>query len=125
VGVGVAVAGTCDTVGVGVLPLGQPPSALLTAAINSLIATIPSPFTSNAVQVLKGLLPSAMLTPVMSSLMATVPSALQSPVHCAPARTGLMASTASGATAAKHSACSARRCEDIRNINQPPDLKSL
>src|SRR5262249_9783830 len=57
---------------------GQPLCAAPTAAISSLMATLPSPLTSHAGQPERSP-PSAMLTQLISSLMATVPSPLQSP----------------------------------------------
>ena len=66
-------------------PPVHPFSALLTAVINSLMPTMPSPFASKDGHVLSSAPPWAMFTPTISSLIATVPSPLQSPTHCAPA----------------------------------------
>lgn len=55
--------------------------AVLTAAISSLIATLPLRLRSNDGQFSTGAFPSAMLTPLISSLIATPPSPLQSPTH--------------------------------------------
>src|SRR5262249_24616023 len=60
---------------------GHPPSALATAAINSLTVMVALPSASNAAQALSDRLPRAMLTPFSSSSTLTVPSSLQSPVQ--------------------------------------------
>src|SRR5262245_45134808 len=53
----------------------------LTAAISSLIATVPSVLASHAVHCATGAEPRLMLTHRISSLIATAPFASQSPSH--------------------------------------------
>src|SRR5512143_339654 len=59
--------------------LGQPCSALVTAAISSLMRTVPSPSASAFAHTSDGELPKAMFTAAINSLIDTVPSPSQSP----------------------------------------------
>src|SRR5215475_3047977 len=77
-GIAVAVSvsdGLADAVGVA----GQPFSAAPTARMSSLTLTMPSPFSSMAVQDDTAWSPSAILTPLIRSSIATAPSPAQSP----------------------------------------------
>src|SRR5512143_1813941 len=78
--------------------LGQPCSALVTAAISSLMRTVPSPSASAFAHTSGGELPKAMFTAAINSLIDTVPSPSQSPKHGSSTMFGVSVAVEPGGT---------------------------